>query len=104
MGVFGSSSTNQPDPGNFQIQRITSHFGHPYCVVIVHYPNCTNCDGRKILVFNKEPEEVESMKWMDPHFSESDNSPIARFAPTLQGWINAIDFIEMITRPNNERL
>ena len=56
-------------------------------VLKVRYPNCTNFEGIKILVFKgRLPEELPAV--LDPHFSEHEG-PFARFSPTHEGWVVA---------------
>lgn len=63
----------------------------------IHYPNCTNWDGYKILVFKDISEkELRNAKLIDPHFSKSKLSPIARFKPGFEGVENATAFCKSI--------
>jgi len=42
--------------------------------------------GRKIIVFKDMAlVELQSMSWIDPHFSE-DSKVFVRFSPTKAGW------------------
>ena len=84
---------NNPDPKNFNIERL-SGVGK-FWIAEVNYPNCTNYEGRKILLFDKMFEgkpltrrKILYLKTLDPHFSENKKylSPIARFEPTIRGW------------------
>src|ERR1017187_7776268 len=75
-----------PDPFNFKILE-TAQIGQ-YLAVRINYPNCTNYEGNKILVYDgMEVDELKKMKGIDPHFSGSKEwkGPIARFEPTIQG-------------------
>jgi hypothetical protein len=92
-----------PNPKNFHIRR-TSYIG-VYLVIEIHYPDCTNYEGNKILVY----EDVSFCKlfiWnryqIDPHFCDDPNyiSPIARFVPTDEGWKMALRFAEMMAQLN----
>lgn len=74
-----------PDPHNFNIEKF-EQVGK-YAVIRVKYPDCTNYEGRKILVFESTVEEVLKQKVLDPHFCDDGHlSPIARFEPTEKGW------------------
>jgi hypothetical protein len=53
----------------------------------VKYDDCTNFEGVKIMVFKGQ---YENRIWLDPHFSENEKAPIARFKPTSKGWDMAI--------------
>lgn len=61
----------------------------------VEYPDCTNFEGRKILVFQDVSiSMLLDQGAIDPHFSEANNfhHPIARFIPTPEGWEMAKKF------------
>ena len=87
-----------PDPYNWKLIR--SKQVSKYCVMDVLYPDCTNFEGRKILVL-KNITHLESVKYqgnLDPHFTSANVKwkPIARFEPTKEGWKNAIIFCQAI--------
>lgn len=73
-----------PNPGNFEIVEVVE-LENTY--VEVHYPDATNYEGRKILVYRgKRAAEVRNAKELDPHFEKNATlSPIARFEPSLAG-------------------
>lgn len=76
-----------PNPGNFRVLKAES-IG-PFLAVKVLYPDCTNYEGRKILVYRGITiEDFCRETRVDPHFSDDKvASPlIARFVPTEQGW------------------
>lgn len=82
-----------PDPGNYRLIQ-ERRLGR-YVVVEVQYPDATNYEGRKIMIFKARSFETvvsHNHGVVDPHFSENPKflSPIARFEPTPQGWRNAI--------------
>jgi hypothetical protein len=62
---------------------------------MINYPDCTNYEGNKILVFhNISVEEIANANTIDPHFCDKDHvSPIARFRPSKDGWSMAEAFI-----------
>jgi hypothetical protein len=69
-------------------------------VVEVRYPDCSNFEGLKVLVYDgveTAAMEIASGK-CDPHFAESGVSPIARFRPTAEGWDMAVRFAEARAR------
>lgn len=81
-----------PVPENFVIQRL--HGIGSYVCALVNYPDATNFEGDKIIVFeNTSPTELEEAKAIDPHFAE-DGTIIARFKPDEQGWLDALWFAE----------
>jgi len=64
-----------------------------FLIIMVVYPNCTNFEGKKILVFKDITlEKLKEQKLLDPHFSDSKKyiHPIARFIPNDMGWEMAI--------------
>jgi len=90
-------NNNNPDPFNFKIKEFMQ-IG-PYLAVKICYPTCKNYEGNKILVYDGiEFEDLQKQKAIDPHFSTSKKfkSPIARFEPTQQGWVNALKFCSML--------
>jgi hypothetical protein len=110
MGImpcrFSSSSFDEPkkykeelpnpNPYNFKISQYRE-IGN-YLIVFINYPDCTNYEGNKILVF-KDARFIDltMQEEIDPHFSENKTklSPIARFVPSNEGWFNAISFANM---------
>lgn len=61
-------------------------------VLWVFYPNCPN--SNKIMVF-KGNAPTRDAKKVDPHFGRED-SPVARFVATEEGWNWAIDFAKSV--------
>jgi len=56
-----------------------------FLIAEVQYPNCTNFEGKKILVFKGMTiRELATLDELDPHFYE-DSKLIARFVPTCEG-------------------
>jgi hypothetical protein len=74
-----------PDPKRFKILDVQEFRGHT--AARVNYPNCTNYEGMKILVYECTVNELLKESELDPHFCEGGHlSPIARFEPTDRGW------------------
>ena len=76
-----------PNPKNFRVVRSMEIKGH--LLVEVQYPDCTNYEGRKILLFsNMRLDELERLGYIDPHFGDGQDRvhPVARFKPTKAGW------------------
>lgn len=88
-------SLPNPDPANYSIIR--SDVVNGYLIIEVKYHDCTNYEGRKIMIFNCSLDELMKQKLIDPHFCDNKNyfSPIARFEPTEQGWDDAINFAKI---------
>lgn len=109
LRLFSSSSyekqepqvTGNPNPGRFRIDR-HEEIGN-YIVLLVVYPDCTNYEGKKVMVFKDlKWNQVSKFKHIDPHFSNNKEfmSPIARFEPTMIGWAHAKMFCKMLTDLN----
>ena len=85
-----------PDPSKFKIIERLSVEGYP--LLWVNYPNCTNYEGNKILLYDKgcDVQKLIDEKRLDPHFFKDGDSPIARFEPTPRGWQFAIHLINAL--------
>lgn len=91
-----------PNPHNFKILN-TFSIGS-YLVLKVKYPNCTNYEGVKIMVYHDKDHlrlyGIQHKSSLDPHFNNKKDStnpsPIARFEPTAEGWKNAKKFVKML--------
>lgn len=81
---------NDPDPNNYKILKEVQ-FGK-YWVYLIHYPNCTNYEGKKCVLTNSQ---IDNKKSFDPHFMEG-NSVIARFRPTEKGFKNAVIMADIL--------
>ena len=58
------------------------------CALKVQYPDATNFEGVKIMVFLGEFDPARTH--LDPHFADDELSPLARFKPTVLGWVLAV--------------
>lgn len=88
-----------PNPDNWKILEHKQF--DEYLVVEIRYPDCTNYEGVKILVYkDMDLKTLRKQKKIDPHFSENKDfkSPIARFEPTEDGWFMACFFCENMCR------
>jgi hypothetical protein len=91
-GVTNVTITN-PNPANFSILKF--EMVGEFLILFVRYPDCTNFEGRKILVFEDiSADDLFDQKRLDPHFCEECFSPIARFVPTQHGWDLAMKFCQ----------
>jgi hypothetical protein len=61
--------------------------GTHYCMLWINYPDAKNYNGDKILVYKNKLTQILSITALDPHFLEDGISPIARFEPTIRGWV-----------------
>jgi len=93
LSIFGKScytnptaSAPNPDPSRWvlldSVQFSNAH------VLKVRYLDCTNFEGVKVVVYRGK---YRLRHRLDPHFSDSDESPIARFKPDADGWKMAIE-------------
>ena len=94
-----SEKLPNPNPFNYIINK--SYQGGSYLLVDITYPDCTNYEGRKFLLYeNVTSIELKRQNHIDPHFSNNKKfySPIARFEPTEYGWNMAIKLIELLSK------
>ncbi len=85
-----------PDPDNYKIIAVAER--GDFMVTKINYPDCTNYEGNKILVFQGvKLLDLINQKLIDPHFCSANPKyafPIARFTPTDEGWQMALRFAE----------
>jgi len=84
-----------PEPNNWKIVKAVESNG---CTILkINYPNCTNYEGNKILVYKAALIDIINQKSIDPHFMDDPKylSPIARFVPTDEGWSMALFLTEI---------
>lgn len=74
-------TTPNPNPYSFKILELIR--GNKYDFVKIKYDHCTNFEGMKILIVEKNSINKNTIK-IDPHFLEGGNI-VARFAPTKEG-------------------
>ena len=92
MGMFGGRFRSghevggNPNPHRFRVLEVQKC--GKAVVVKVNYPDCLNYEGNKILVFDSYDkfDILRTCGTLDPHFVADENSPVARFEPTLRGW------------------
>lgn len=91
--MYAEPITGNPNPARFNIKK-AERVGR-FLVAIVHYPDCRNYEGKKILVFeNVTVSTLQKLTSLDPHFCDESGhiSPVARFKPTKRGWNYAVSF------------
>lgn len=89
-----------PDPDNYKVVK-AEQVGE-FLLLKIHYPDCTNYEGNKILVFKGvTPLDLLNQRSIDPHFFQNKTvkSPVARFVPTDEGWAMARTFAEAMSPP-----
>lgn len=86
MPVEAPRAAGNPNPHRFTVFRFEC-VGKAVVAEVI-YPDCTNYEGRKILVFASATtfSRLISKGVMDPHFTKDRSSPVARFEPTERGW------------------
>lgn len=70
----------EPDPKLFNVLAL-KEFSNCH-ILVVHYPNCTNYEGRKVLLIAGPYDP--NLTFLDPHFTD-DSQLLARFRPTPAG-------------------
>ena len=82
VSLGGRVTSVCPNPKNFKI-KVMVELENTY--VEINYPDCSNYEGDKVMVFEgRVAERLLSSSEIDPHFSEG-FSPLARFSPTAIG-------------------
>ena len=85
-----------PNPNPYRFELLFKVHVGDHLVVKLKYPDATNFEGTKVLVFGDGVtwDQIEDQGFIDPHFSESDEAihPIARFRPDDEGVGMAIFF------------
>lgn len=78
-----------PNPLRFKVTHVMKFKN---CTALkVNYPDATNYEGNKVLVV-KNTKNWGKVTKLDPHFDKGDDFLIARFAPTVRGWQDALRF------------
>lgn len=91
--VYVDRAPGNPNPARFTIIRMQQV--SRFLIAEVHYPDCQNYEGRKILVYEGITENVlQRQTSLDPHFCNSSKhpSPVARFEPSARGFKYAVSF------------
>jgi len=95
-----AAPNSNPDPKNFSI--LDWAVSGSVLVVKAKYPDAKNYEGVKVMVYEgfKDTEELRNAvnNRLDPHFSDKDVSPVARFEPTERGWALALKFAISISK------
>jgi hypothetical protein len=89
----GEGANPMPDPRRFKILRGFNvvNKDSTWAILEVCYPDCTNYEGRKILVYKGiTTYQIGNPARLDPHFTKGPITPFARFEPTEEGWEGAL--------------
>lgn len=91
-------STVTGNPNKFNWELISFTKVGKAAVVKIHYPDCTNYEGNKIMVYDDAAEAMKLIQTggVDPHFCEDHYSPVARFKPDEAGMNIALKFAESL--------
>jgi hypothetical protein len=98
MGMFKLFSSSEgpnpmPNPRRFEILHGLNivHGTTTWAILEVLYPDCTNYEGKKILVYKGiTTYRLRDLESLDPHFTKNGITPFARFEPTEEGWEGAL--------------
>lgn len=97
--LFSDSKTTapNPDPKNFKIEAVSVAKNKRSIVVVeATFPGCTTFGGKKIMVYEATLARFAlPVRELDPHFTESDPTLLARFPANDQGLQDALDYAEM---------
>ena len=74
----------KPDPYNFEIVR--KEFLHGNTIILANYPGSVTFQGDKLMLLRGKPEITDTL---DPHFLDEEYAVVARFMPTIEGWMMA---------------
>lgn len=88
-----SFNLGDPQPHRFTIKSCMN-YGN-ITVARINYPDCQNFSGDKILVYQGDVvDKINKADVLDPHFLETELSPILRISPSKEGQ----DFLNKIVR------
>ena len=83
---YTNAAAKNPDPSRWALIAL-QRFNGGYAMR-AKYAGCTNFEGEKVMVFRGD---YQHRAYLDPHFSQTGQSPVARFPPTEDGWAMAIE-------------
>ncbi len=97
-----------PDPKNYKIKGTITYQKKKgagnFLIVRINYPDCTNFEGNKILVYEDTTiRDLQKQGGIDPHFTNNTKfkAPIARFIPGIKGLFMAGLFCKMMQNKRN---
>ena len=97
MSLFSNTSDDcnentdtSPEPNPFRFEILDEHEELRTIALKVRYPNATEFNGIKILVYDITHKDwIHNTKKLDPHFLEGEISPLVRLKGNDLGWILA---------------
>lgn len=79
------SYPTDPNPSYFTIQKIWENKKKKMVLAQIKYPNCTNFEGVKLILFSNTTRlNISATLKLDPHFLKT-NNVLARFRPNKEG-------------------
>lgn len=85
---YNSTPTNPGNPNPKRYNFLHVETIGKMLIVKIQYPDCSNYEGVKILVYKDVTlESLINQKEIDPHFTDNKSyiSPVARFVPSPEG-------------------
>ena len=80
-----TSSAPNPSPDRFKVTKVEQIGKH--LIAQINYFDATNYEGNKLCLYkNLTVNDLLQQKRLDPHFSKTGLSPVARFKPDAEGW------------------
>lgn len=91
-----ASAPLPPDPNPHKYKCIKQSICGDLVAVMLRYEGCTPYGGIKILVYKGTDvlNKIAENQPIDPHFLDTADSPIARFPGSIQGWKDALFYID----------
>lgn len=90
--ISSGSGTSPPNPDPRRFEIIDATLLSPYVCMKVRYLGVTSYEGLKVLVLRESAtRRILDTGRLDPHFTR-DGDVVARFAPTDDGWRDAVDY------------
>jgi hypothetical protein len=93
---YRSQDAVAPNPQANRWELLKHHQFKGFYVLKVKYLDCTNFEGVKIMIY-KGKFDPKYKGELDPHFSESWNSPVVRVKPSLGGWMLALQIASALS-------
>ena len=96
---FSDCKTLPPNPNPQRFKVIKTYRLGELVAVMLNYPRCITFEGNKVLVMlESEFLKCRKSKVLDPHFRNTENSPVSRFPGNDAGWRDAIIYLECKNR------
>ena len=96
---YTNNNVQAPNPDLEHYKIISIHHFYRAFILKVHYKNCTNYEGIKIILYKGKCNPFMLQAPLDPHFTEFYSKfpkPFARFEPTEEGLNAAITLAKQL--------